>query len=266
MSLKVLDQFPFEFYGEYFSVCLVSDRKLYVPMIGLCQTMGLQTQGQVRRIQDNQAVADALVKLTLTWAYGDSGAQEREMYCLRLDILPFWMGSIQPNRIPDEARRQRVILFQREFAAVAWAAFRREILPDDILAEMEATLPPSEQRFLQAMDETMEIRRELGTLGERVAALEAKLHGTDFINSSQMKAYQQMVGLVAYLLKQKGKSGEAQVHAEIKRVFDVPTYKLIPEDEFPRVQRFLRDWYARLAGPGAAVPSVFDAPGQRRLF
>jgi hypothetical protein len=266
MSLQVLDQYPFQFYGEYFSVALASDRKVYVPMVGLCQTMGLQTQGQIRRIQNNEAVADALVKLTLTWAYGDSDVQERELYCLRLDILPFWMGSIQPRRIGDEAQRQKVILFQREFAAVAWAAFRREILPEDVLAEMEATLPPTEQRFLRSMDEAMEIRRELGTLDERVAALEAKFRGTDFINPSQMKAYQQMVGLVAYLLKKKGKSGEAQVHAEIKRVFDVPTYKLIPEADFARVQRFLRDWYARLSGPGAAIPSVFDAPSQRRLF
>lgn len=266
MTLQVLDQFPFEFYGEYFTVALASDRKVYVPMVGLCQTMGLQTQGQVRRIENNEAVADALVKLTLAWGYGDAAVQEREVYCLRLDILPFWMGTIQPGHIPDEARRKKIILFQREFAAVAWAAFRREILPDDVLAEMESTLPPAEQRFLQAIDEAMAIRQELGALGERVSALEAKLRGTDFINPSQMKAYQQMVGLVAYLLKKKGTGSEAHVHAEVKRVFDVPSYRLISEEDFPRVQRFLRDWYVRLAGPGAAVPSVFDAPGQRRLF
>jgi hypothetical protein len=266
MSLQVLDQFPFEFYGEYFTVALASDRKVYVPMIGLCQTMGLQTQGQVRRIQDNEAMSDALVKLTLTWSYGDSAVQDREVYCLRLDILPFWMGTIQPSRIPNEARRQKIILFQREFAAVAWAAFRREILPDDLLAEMESTLPPAERRFLQAMDDAMEIRQALGALGERVSALEAKLRGTDFINASQMKAYQQMVGLVAYLLKKKGTGSESHVHAEVKRVFDVPSYRLIPEEDFSKVQRFLRDWYIRLVEPGAAVPSVFDAPSQRRLL
>jgi hypothetical protein len=266
MSLQVLDQFPFEFYGEFFTVALASDRKVYVPMTGLCQTLGLQTQGQVRRIQNNEAVADALVKLTLAWGYGDAAAQEREIYCLRLDILPFWMGTIQPGRITDDTRRNKIILFQREFAAVAWAAFRREILPDDVLAEMESALPLPEQKFLQAIDEAMELRQELGNLDERVSALEAKLRGTDFINASQMKAYQQMVGLVAYLLKKKGKGSESHVHAEIKTIFDVPSYRLIPEEDFPRVQKFLRDWYVRLAGPGTAVPTVFDAPSQRRLF
>jgi hypothetical protein len=266
MSLQILDQFPFEFYGEFFTVALASDRKVYVPMVGLCQTMGLQTQGQVRRIQNNEAVADALVKLNIAWSYGDEAVQEREVYCLRLDVLPFWMGTIQPNRISDQARREKIILFQREFVVVAWAAFRREILPDDMLAEMEATLPLPEQKFLQAMDEAMDIRRELGNLGERVSALEAKLRGTDFINTSQMKAYQQMVGLVAYLLKKKNKGSESHVHAEVKRVFDVPSYRLIPEEDFPKVQNFLRDWYVRLAGPGTAVPTVFDAPSQRRLI
>jgi hypothetical protein len=266
MSLQVLDEFPFEFYGDYFSVALASDRKIYVPMVGLCRTMGLQTQGQVRRIQNNEAVAEALAKLTLAWSYGDAAAQEREVYCLRLDILPFWMGTIQPGRIPDQARRNKIILFQREFAAVAWAAFRREILPEDALAEMESALPLPEQRFLKAMDEAMELRQEIGSLDERVSALEAKLRGTDFINSSQMKAYQQMVGLVAYLLKKKDKGSESHVHAEVKTLFDVPSYRLIPEEDFPRVPKFLRDWYVRLAGPGTAVPSIFDAPSQRRLF
>lgn len=149
--LQVLDQFPFLFYGEYFTVALASDRKVYLPVVGLCQTMGLQTQGQVRRIQNNEAVADALVKLTLTWGYGDAAVRERELYCLRLDILPFWMGTIQPSRISDETRRKKIILFQREFAAVAWAAFRREILPDEMLAEIESTLPAPEQRFLTTL-------------------------------------------------------------------------------------------------------------------
>lgn len=71
-----------------------------------------------------------------------------------------------------------------------------------------------------------------------MAALEAKLRGTDFINPSQMKVYQQMVGLVAYLLKKKNKGSEAHLHAEVKRVFDVPSYKLIPEEDFSGVQRF----------------------------
>lgn len=94
-------------------------------------------------------------------------------------------------------------------------------------------MPAGEQTFLGAMDEALTLRRRMGQLDERVSALEARLAGTDFINPAQMKAYTDMVGLVAYLLNQKKKGGKARVH---------------------EVQRFLRDWYRRLAGPGTAIP------------
>lgn len=280
MSLKTLDQFAFEFYGDHFTVALAGDRKLYVPMEALCRSMGLQTHGQVRRIRENKAVVDALTNLTIAWAYGDEAVQEREMVCLRLDVLPFWMGTLQPNRIPDEDKRRRIVHFQREFAAVAWAAFRREILPDDMLAEMESSLPLEQQEYLQLMDEAAELRQrlsrhdtslqahdtQLGDLRKRVAALEARLQGTDFLNPAQMKEYTDMVGLVARQLKRKKKGNEATVHAEVKRQFKVPSYQLIPEAEFDQVKRFLGGWYRRLAGPGAPVPAIFDSPSQKRLL
>lgn len=279
MTFRVLDQFPFEFYGELFSVALASDRKLYVPMEATCKAMGLQTHGQVTRIRENDAVAEALVTLPILWAYGDE-SREREMVCLRLDRLPFWMGTIQPNRIQDEEKRNLIVRYQREFADVAWAAFRREILPDDMLAEMDATLPPDQQQYHQLMDDAATMRHEiqahdesltehghqLTDLEKRVLALEAMLVGTDFINTQQMKAYQDMVGIVAHQLKRKKKGNEATVHAEVKRAFQVPSYQLIPEADFPRLQKFLRDWFVRTAGPGAAVPTIFDAPSQQRLL
>ncbi len=279
MTFRVLDQFPFEFYGEHFSVALASDRNLYVPMEAICKAMGLQTHGQITRIRANDAVAEALVTLPVLWVYGDE-SREREMICLRLDRLPFWMGTIQPNRIKDEEKRNLIVRYQREFADVAWAAFRQEILPEDILAEMDATLPPDQQQYHQLMDEASAMRHEiqshdtsltehgqhLSDLEKRVVALEAMLVGTDFINTQQMKAYQDMVGIVAYQLKRKKKGNEATVHAEVKRAFQVPSYQLIPEADFPRLKKFLRDWFVRTAGPGAAVPTIFDAPSQRRLL
>jgi hypothetical protein len=245
-------------------------------MDAICKAMGLQTHGQVTRIRENEAVAEALVTLPMLWVYGDE-SREREMICLRLDRLPFWLGSVQPNRIQDEEKRAMVIRYQRDFADVAWAAFRREILPDDMLAEMDATLPPDQQQYHQLMDQATTIRQELNTglaehahqlsdLEKRVLVLEARLVGMDFINTQQMKAYQDMVGIVAHQLKRKKQGNEATVHAEVKRVFQVPNYQLIPEADFPRVKKFLRDWFVRTAGPGAAVPTIFDTPSQQRLL
>lgn len=280
MTLKVIDQFPFEFYSEHFTVALANDRKLYVPMQALCDAMDLQAHGQIRRIREHEAMSSALVNLNIMWNYGDEAARERDMICLRLDRLPFWMGTIQTNRIPDESKRERVVQFQRDFADVAWAAFRREIMPDDMLAEMDSSLPPAQQEYLRRMDEAADLKQrlqthdlslgqhstQLGTLEERVSALEARLQGTDFLNPHQMKEYTDMVAIVARVLKRKQKGNEATVHAEVKRQFQVPSYQLIPEADFDNVKRYLRDWFVRLSGPGVPVPTIFEQPSQKRLL
>jgi hypothetical protein len=141
-------------------------------------------------------------------------------------------------------------------------------------------LPAEQQEYLQLMDDAagllhrinrydtslQEHDAQLGDLQGRVAALEARLQGTDFLNPAQMKQYTDMVGLVAFQLKQKRKGTEATVHAEVKGQFKVPSYQLIPEAEFDQVKQFLGSWYRRLAGPGVPLPSIFESPSQKRLL
>jgi hypothetical protein len=273
-ALKSLDQFPFEFYGSHFSVYLASDRRLYVPLADLCEAMEIDTNAQAQRIRRNEVIDDALITLPLQVPYGEEGAlQTRRLLCLWLNRLPYWLGTIEASRIPDADRRRQVVRFQREFADVAWAAFRSEILPEEMRAEMDATLPPAQQRYLAAMDEAAGMRRELDQVGdrlgdveERLGQLEARIRGTDFINQAQAQRYQVMVNVLASILKQRGKGNQATVHAEVKRTFDVPSYQLIPQEEFPRVVDLLTSWYRRLTPPGTPLPDVFSQPDQRSLF
>lgn len=273
-ALRSLDQFPFEFYGTHFSAYLASDRRLYVPLADLCDAMEIGTNAQAQRIRRNEAIADAPITLPLQVPYGDEGAlQTRRLLCLWLNRLPYWLGTIEASRIPDADRRRQVVRFQREFADVAWAAFRSEILPEEMRAEMDATLPPAQQRHLATMDEAATMRRELAQVGdrlgdveERLGNLEARIRGTDFINQAQAQRYQVMVNVLASILKQRGKGNQATVHAEVKRTFDVPSYQLIPQEEFPRVVDFLTGWYRRLTPPSTPLPDVFSQPDQRSLF
>jgi hypothetical protein len=107
---------------------------------------------------------------------------------------------------------------------------------------------------------------QLGTLEERVSTLEARLQGTDFLNPQQMKEYTDMVAIVVRVLKRKQKGNEATVHAEVKRQFQVPSYQLIPEADCDNFKCYLRDWFVRLSGPGAPVPTIFAQPSQKRLL
>jgi len=274
-DVHVIDEFPFTFYGETFSVALASDRRLYVPLPLICSALGLSAHGQVERVRRDPAISDALLSLPLEhYPYGKGENRARAVNCLRLDRLPYWLGTIDANRISNSQRREGVIRFKREFADVAWAAFRREILPDEVLAEMDAPLPPDQQAYLRAMDQATELRKSLGEherriddVEERLTGLEARFEGTDFIHPEQGRRYQVMVNFLATVLKQRGKSsGQALVHNEVKRAFKVPSYLLIPEARFPEVVRFLAQWYQRLTPAGTPLPEVFTLPEQKKLL
>lgn len=273
-ELKPLDEFPFDFYGDTFSIVLASDRRLYLPLNRLCAALQIDATAQIQRIRRDEAMSDALLQLPLSIPYGEEGAvQIRQVMCLWLNRLPYWLGTIDASRIKDQGRRQQVIRFKREFADVAWAAFRSEILPDDMLAELDAATPPAEQRYSVAMDEATALRREVNQQKGRlehveahISNLEARLIGTDFINAAQARQYQDMVAILGTMLKNKGTGNYATVHAEVKRQFQVPSYQLIPEKEFPKLVSFLARWFERLTPPGTPLPEVFSRPEQRRLF
>lgn len=273
-TLKPLDEYPFTFYGETFSLVLASDRKLYLPLTRLCEALQIDANAQIQRIRRDEAISDALIQLPLQLTYGEDGAvQTRQLLCLWLNRLPYWLGTLDANRIKDDARRQQVIRFKREFAEVAWAAFRSEILPEDMLAEMDASTPPAEQKYHALMDEAATMHRDLSQQGERLKQveerltnLEARLVGTDFINSAQARQYQEMVAILGDLLKKKGSGNHATVHAEVKNQFKVPVYQVIPEKEFPRLVNFLARWYERLTPPGTPLPAVFTKLEQRKLI
>ena len=273
-ALTSLDEFPFDFYGEIFSVVLASDRRLYLPLNRVCDALQIDANAQAQRIRRDEAISDALVQLPLQVPYGEEGAvQTRQVLCLWLNRLPYWLGTIDANRIKDQVRRQQIIRFKREFAEVAWAAFRSEILPEDMLAELDATAPPAEQQYYAVMDEAAAMRRDLGQqkerlqeVEERLTSLEARLVGTDFINSAQAKQYQDIVAILGSMLQKKGKGNYATVHAEVKKQFKVPSYQLIPEKDFPKLVNYLTRWYERLTPPGTPLPEIFTQPEQRRLF
>jgi len=274
--VKVIDEFPFTFYGETFAVALASDRRLYVPLRLVCQALAVDFTGQRQRILRDPAISDALVVLKIAnYPYGADQFRPSDVGCLRLDRLPYWLGTIDANRIAHKAKRETVIRFKREFADVAWAAFRSEILPADVAAELDASLPNDAQAYHKAMDEAAAMRRGLDEFGrrmngieQRVTGLEARLEGTDFINQAQAKQYLDIVGILGELLDKKGKGrgGYAKVHAEVKKVFQVPAYSLIPEARFPDVVKFLSQWHQRLMRPGTPLPEAFTRAAQKRLL
>ncbi len=269
--MKALDQFPFTFYGSTFAIILADNRKLYIPLRSVCTALGIDFASQRKRILRDPAIDDALVNIPLETPYQD-GTRVQDVACLWLNRLPYWLGTLDASRIKPDLQ-ESVIHFKREFADVAWAAFRSEILPADMLAELDVTLPPAEQEYHRLMDDAAALRQsiqlhseQLEQISTRLSGLEARLVGTDFINSAQQRRYLEMVGILGEELKKKKVGNQAIVHNQIKREFKVPSYQLIPEADFSRVVQFLAGWFERVAPPGTPVPAVFSQPDQSRLF
>jgi hypothetical protein len=210
--MDIVHSVPFVFYGEVFKAYLVSDRQWYIPILSVCSALGVDTEGQRQRILRDEAIADRLVNLPIETPYKDT-TRIQEVSCLNLRALPYWLGTIEVRRVKEE-HRKKVILFKREFAEAAWAVFRSDMVPPDLLAEMDTNLPPDEREYLEAMNQMRQVRKKLdllsGKLDEelsrvgselqdltgRLGILEASLVGKKIVNPAQARLIQEMIGYV----------------------------------------------------------------------
>jgi hypothetical protein len=282
-EIESIAEFPFEFYDQLFTIVLGNDRKLYAPIPLMCAALHVQPTGQIQRIQRDPVLVDAmrLVKFE-HYPYGDQGElRSREVQALRLDRLPYFLGGIDISRISNDETKEAVIRFKLEFADRAWAAFRSELLPPDMLAELDTSLSPDQQVYYGMMDRATEIRRDLlahegllkghedriEKIEKDIDTLKARLISVVTLNKSQMRQAQKMISLVAKLLEKKGVSASfANVHGRVKDFFDVPSYTLIAESDFPKLRRFLAQQYNANTPTGTPLPTVFEEPDQRSLF
>ena len=269
----ITDQFPFVFESQTFEIYWTDDKKLLVPLRPLCDELGLDFSSQLKRVKRDEALADDLFIINAPVLREDGKAQNRDVVCISLKRLHYWFGSIDTSRVKPELK-DKVIHFKRELGDVAWDAFRTRVLPEDMLAELDASLPREEREYHKAMDRATALRenvqkhdQDIESLRSRVEKLEARLVGTDFINGQQARQYLDAVGALGDLLKVENKklaSPYAVIHNKVKEQFEVASYQLIPEKEFPKVLDFLAKWHTRV-NPSLALPEVFTVRQNRLL-
>ena len=265
-SLKVIQSIPFTFYEKEFEAHLANDRRLYVVLIDICRFMGIDHDSQRKRILRDRAINDCLVLLKLK---RDTGREE-EVLCLRMDRLPYWLGSIDVERIKPELMNE-VLLYKREFADAAWAVFRSSFLPQDILAELDSYLPPALQQYYRLADdlnqqriESSEIREKIDLLDSRISAVENQITGV--LTSKQKLDITRMVADLSNMLVAKGickeiGSARRRVYGGVNKEFRVQSYHDIPSKQFNAVHNYLiRSWQSQF--PDKPLPSSFRTQGE----
>jgi hypothetical protein len=284
-ELEVIQGVPFVFYGETFNAYLASDRQWYIPIGEVCRALGVEMGSQRNRILRDEAISDRLANLPLETPYQNT-TRVQEVSCLNLRALPYWLGTIDASRV-REAHRKKVILFKREFAEAAWAVFRSEIVPPDMLAEMDVLLSQDEREYHEAMDELRRVRSridliagrldgeierlsaELGDITGRLGTLESSLQSRQIVNSTQSKLIQDMIAIVALTLHEKTRKPKtqcfAEVHEDFKTAFRIPIYSFLPAEQMEAAIAYLGARW-RYYNPGQPLPEIFGGSHQPSLL
>lgn len=268
-KLAFIQDFPFEFYGDLYVAHLADDRQFYIKLTDVCEGMGLAIEGQRRRIRDDEGISDKLVMITVDTAYKDS-LRKRDVDFLNIRALPYWLGTIDAKRVKPELY-EKIVRFKRSFAETAWKVYRSDLMPPEVLAEMDAYEVPARAEIDGTMDQLRSLTKKLDKVEGRLGVIEARMNAEAIINTRQQWQIKAMIEQVGEaLFEQKGnKMPKTQCHAmvqnDFKAHFQVPVYSLLPEHKMEEAVNYLAQRYQHLK-PSAKLPGVFTDGIQESLL
>jgi hypothetical protein len=251
----LLEPQSIEFYGDQLlAVQEPASRRVFVPVARLCENLGVDRASQVQRLQEHEVLSSGLMTLRLQTPGGLQDA-----LCLRLDLVPYWLAQINTRRV-RHAIRDKLVLYQRECAAVLWDAFRPSGQPSSVALATPGELSPAAQAYEMAMAiatiarqqmsleaQMTEIATTMSEHAERLAGLEMRLAPKHAISEMQSTELAQAIKVVARALgEQTGRNEYGGVYGQLYREFNIVSYKSLPVDQFDRAMEWLRDWYRRI--------------------
>jgi len=268
-SMALLAPRTIEFYGdEILAVQDPATQRVFVPLARLCDNLGIDRASQAQRIQEHEVLRTGFETLRLQTAGG-----YQETQCLRLDLIPFWLAGINANRVKAEVR-EKLVLYQRECAAVLWDVFRPAGQPSSAaLAAPEGQLSPAAQAYETAMAvatlarqqmqfeaQLTEIAATMTDHAERLATLESALAPKHAITPTQASELSQAIKVVARALGERtGRNEYGGVYGQLYREFGITSYKNLPVEHFEQAMTWLRDWYRSIQRGVVSPPAASHA-------
>lgn len=263
-----------DFYGDSITALLVPgdpESEVYIPLRPVCDYLGLSWSGQYERIKRDPVLAEALqfVRVTRT----NSAGGDPTSLCLPLEFLPGWLFGISVARVRPEMQ-DKIMRYRRECFRVLWRAFQGDALSALRGSEASALAPPGGATALahiralglavaQMAEQQLVAEQRLTThdgrldraaavikaVQGRLDALEERLAPADFITEAQAAELTMLVRAMAQALTAHDptRNHYQGVFAELYRRFQVTSYKLVRQEQFPAVVAFLQEWQASLA-------------------
>lgn len=147
-----------------------SPENTLVAMKPVVEGIGVSWQGQHEKLMKHPVLSQGIKEILIPSAGGTQA-----MTAIPLNRLPFWLATLQPNKVPDPSVREKVIIYQTEAADALFerffgAAIHNRISKGEIgrqmAAIMDAKLDAHLRRMLPGMVE------ERLAADPRVAALD----------------------------------------------------------------------------------------------
>ena len=255
-ALAIIEQRDVDFYGDELTAVRAEDGHIYVSLSHLCTALGIDTQGQARRINRQSILLKGYSWVDILST--QPTPQRRRSQVLRVDLVPLFLTGISTKSIADELHRRKLERFQEEAAKVLWEAFQQGRLTADLdfdalLAQdsPEAQAYKMAQAVMQLARNQLLMRSQLADHAQRLETIEAQLGDTGRnVTPDQASQLSQAVKAVALAQgKKTGRNEFGAVYGELYRKFGITSYKMLPARRFDEAMKFLTDWHEDLGGP-----------------
>lgn len=252
-ALTPIEQRTVVFYDDELTAVLVDNihgRTVYVPIRPICEFLGIDWNGQRRRVNRDLVLSPKIERVDVT----STRRGTQPMICLPLKFIPGFLFGINANRVKPELR-DKIIRYQRECYDVLSEAFREgRLTANPSFSELLARDTPAVQAYKNALA-IVEIARNQILLESRVDDHEQRLETIEsalddsgrFVSKEQAMHISQAVKAIALETgKVSGRNEFGGVYGQLYRKFKVPSYRELPANRFDEVMRFFREWYESL--------------------
>lgn len=245
---RVVQQATVLFAGTEITAILAEDGFVYGALPHLCRALGLDADGQRARIEEQPALAKGLWQFPLT-----QGKQLATTWCLRSDLIPYWLAVVPTKRMKPE-KRERIDYYQNQVGDVLGRLFGATPAPamedmlaaqNPVFAEGLAVARMALDQAQQALTQTEETSEAMKTLkaayDARLSALEAHLLPRAQISEEQAEHISDLIKQMAIVMAKKAGGGNffGTAYGQLYRTFNVTSYKLLTQAQYPKAVEWL---------------------------
>lgn len=239
----------------------LSPNERYLSIPQACEQIGIEAARQVRCIRAHAVLREGLRSLVLDEEY-DNGTKTP---CLRLDLVPLWLATIELKQLGDSAREQ-ILLFQREVASILWQSFKPQgYSPEDEL------LPSIHE--MQQSEAAYQAELAMATLARHQMLIERQLEADSYRDDDQLAALRgfhepsitdtnavalaQAVRRVASTLSARTRRNEyGGIYSGLYRQFGISSYRRLPPGRLREALDWLERWHGDLMGEPEPPPDI----------